>query len=377
MSTALSYEWPIITAGDKSAVARTLDDRDLSLPFGATSRLESAVAEFLKCSYVLAHSSGTSALMGAMHAVGVREGTEVVCPSYTWWSSAYPAYILGAAVRYCDIEAENLTLDIADAVANITERTVAIVVPHLWGVVNSIAELRAAVPSQVAIIEDASHLFGATDAGGYVGTQGDIGVFSLQSNKPLAAGEGGLLVTDNEGLLQRAMELGHYERLQTHASKYAGTGLGMKSRMHPLAAALALSQLGRLPASLTFNESLFAAFTAPLSESGLIAVVGQQPGVVHGGRTGGRLIVPDASLREQAIQTFIDSGCPAKAEYLLPLHSQARAKGRAESRAQQSLPVTNRVVPSLVHFDLPTRGGKDTAARKGEEVASRLTRVFA
>jgi dTDP-4-amino-4,6-dideoxygalactose transaminase len=104
------------------------------------------------------------------------------------------------------------------------------------------------------VIEDCSHAHGAEYKGRKVGTLGEIGVFSLQTNKPLVAGEGGMFITNNQDYYERAVLLGHFgDRAHQcvelpHNRRYVETGFGHKYRMHPLAAAIARAQLPNLDA---------------------------------------------------------------------------------------------------------------------------------
>lgn len=142
-----------------------------------------------------------------------------------------------------------------------TSRTRAIVVTHLWGMPAKMTELIAlARKHNLKIIEDASHAQGAMWRGQPCGTLGDISVFSLQSSKLAPAGEGGMLLTNDEALMERALFLGDIERireLKTPALRFAGTSFGVKTRMAPLSAAVAQVQLRRLEErNARRNESL-------------------------------------------------------------------------------------------------------------------------
>lgn len=244
-----------INAQDIKFVTEALRKKDISFPFGCTRKLEIAVSDFLKCKYVVAHCNGTSALYSAVKALNLNKGDEIICPSYTWWSSASPIVNLGYKLVFCEIR-EDLTIDFQDVLRKITSKTRAVIIPHLWGNICDVGSLkrflRASGHDRIFIIEDASHVFAGKYKNKFLGTLGDIGVFSLQKNKFLTAGEGGLLVTNNKELFFNSLPLGHYERMAKKLPidhklrKFCNTGLGFKFRMHPLAAALALSQLSKI-----------------------------------------------------------------------------------------------------------------------------------
>jgi dTDP-4-amino-4,6-dideoxygalactose transaminase len=126
----------------------------------------------------------------------------------------------------------------------------AIVVTHLWGMPAKMTEIRAlASRHNLRLIEDASHAQGARWRDRWCGTLGDIGVFSLQGSKLAPAGEGGILLTEDAELLERAVCLGDIERirrLDSPAARLAATSFGIKTRMAPLSAAVARVQLRHL-----------------------------------------------------------------------------------------------------------------------------------
>jgi dTDP-4-amino-4,6-dideoxygalactose transaminase len=124
------------------------------------------------------------------------------------------------------------------------------VVVHLWGMPSKMDELLAiARKHNLKVLEDASHAHGATYRGRPIGTLGDATVFSLQTNKLAPAGEGGVLVTNDDALVEHVTCLGHFERvlpMKTAARRFAGTGFGLKHRMAPMSAAVARVQLKHL-----------------------------------------------------------------------------------------------------------------------------------
>lgn len=238
--------WPIITDEDVAAVTDVLRSGELSL-HKITQELEKDYRTWLGLKHALACCNGTSAIFAAMHSFGLQPGDEVLVPSATYWASVMPVLWCGAVPVFCESEPEQLGLDPDDVVKKITPRTRAMVVVHLWGMPSKMDALLAiAKRHNLKIFEDASHAHGAKYRGRWVGTLGDAAVFSLQTNKLAPAGEGGILVTNNDAIHEHALCLGHFERilnLQTPARRFAGTGWGMKHRMAPLSAAVARTQL--------------------------------------------------------------------------------------------------------------------------------------
>jgi dTDP-4-amino-4,6-dideoxygalactose transaminase len=126
------------------------------------------------------------------------------------------------------------------------------VIVHLWGLPARVDDLLAlARRHNLKVIEDASHALGASSGGVPCGRFGDISVFSMQTSKLAAAGEGGVLLTDDDACYERAVCLGDIVRtyeLTTPARRFAATSFGIKTRMAPLSAAIGRTQLARLDA---------------------------------------------------------------------------------------------------------------------------------
>ena len=241
--------WPLIDERDEAAVLAVLRDGDLSL-HPVTRALEDDYRQRFGVRHALAHANGTLALLAAFRAVGLGPGDEVIVPSATWWASAVPALWLGAVPVFAESEALSAGLDPADVEQRITARTRALVVVHLWGIPSRMDELLALAQRHgLKVIEDASHAHGATWRGRPCGTLGDVGVFSLQSHKLAPAGEGGILLTNDDAIFASAASLGDVWRcweLPGPERRFAGTTFGIKTRMAPLSAAVGRSQFARL-----------------------------------------------------------------------------------------------------------------------------------
>lgn len=241
--------WPLLTAEDEAAVLAVLRDGNIST-HPVTRQLEADYAAFTGRRHALAHNNGTAALLAAFCALDLEPGDEVLVPSATWWASVVPLLWAGLVPVFCEGEPERLGLDPADMEAKITERTRAVVVVHLWGLPSRMTGIfEVARRHNLKIVEDASHAHGATWRGRPCGTLGDISVFSLQGDKLAPAGEGGVLLTDDDAYYERAVCLGDVMRiieLETPAQRFAATTFGIKTRMSPLNAAIARVQLKHL-----------------------------------------------------------------------------------------------------------------------------------
>lgn len=242
------FDWPIVTPEVEEAVLEVLRAGKMS-GTDVTKQFEREFADWHGMKYALAHNTGTASLLGAMFGLGIGEGDEIICPSITYWASCLPVYILRGTVVFADIDPKTMCIDPNDIEHRITDRTKAIVVVHYAG---HPADMDAILPiarrHNLAVLEDPSHAHGARYKGRLVGTMGDVAGFSLMSGKSLACGEGGILLTDDRRIYERALAFGHYARHDelTLEDIVAGAGLawgGMKFRMHQLTSAMARVQL--------------------------------------------------------------------------------------------------------------------------------------
>lgn len=249
LSAAEASRWPIIGDEEVAAVTEILRSGELSL-HPVTQELEDDYRSYLGVKHALACCNATAAIFAALHSFKLKPGDEVLVPSATYWASVMPVLWCGAVPIFCESENDRIGLDPDDVESKITDKTRAMVVVHLWGMPSKMERLLAiASDHNLKVLEDASHAHGAKWRGKPVGTLGDVGVFSLQTNKLAPAGEGGIFVTNNDEILEHAICLGHFERvyhLQTAARRFAGTGFGLKHRMAPLSAAVARVQLRHL-----------------------------------------------------------------------------------------------------------------------------------
>ncbi|MEF3301563.1 DegT/DnrJ/EryC1/StrS family aminotransferase [Paenibacillus sp. GYB003] len=243
------FKWPIITEEDEAAAVQVLRDGAMS-GTDITRKFEQEFAAWLGMDYALGFNNGTSSLLGAFYGCGIGVGDEVICPSVTYWASALPAYSLGASVVFAEIDPVSLCIDPNDIEHRITDKTKAIVVVHYLGHPADMDPIMAiARKHNLKVIEDVSHAQGGYYKGRRVGTIGDVGAMSLMAGKSFAIGEGGIFVTNDREIYERAIAFGHYERyngdIQTaNLQPYAGLPLGgYKFRMHQVSSAVGRVQL--------------------------------------------------------------------------------------------------------------------------------------
>ncbi len=258
---------------DLAAVADTLRSGWLTMG-PRTEAFERAFAAQLGARHAIAVSSCTAALHLAYLAAGVGPGDEVIVPSFTFTATASAVLYCGATPVFADIIGlEDLSIDPAEVERLITPRTKAVTAVHFAGYaapVDRLAELCR--DRQVALIEDAAHSPSAALNGRKLGTFGLAGAFSLFSNKVLAVGEGGLLVTDDDEVAElarrlrsHAMTLSSWEKHQGAHRMYDVPALGFNYRIDEPRSALALSRLTRLEEGIERRRVLTRRYRAELS----------------------------------------------------------------------------------------------------------------
>jgi dTDP-4-amino-4,6-dideoxygalactose transaminase len=242
------FKWPIIMEEDEQATLEVLREGKMS-GTDVTMQFEQEFAAWHDVRHALAHNTGTAALQAAMFACKVGVGDEIIAPSLTYWASALPAFSLGATIVFAEVEPHTICLDPTDIEHRITERTKAIVPVHYCGhPCDMDAIMKIAEKHNVKVIEDVSHAQGGLYKGRLVGTMGHVGAMSLMSGKSLAIGEGGMLMTNDEEIYERAVAWGHYERTsqltRPELKPFAGLPQGAyKYRMHQISSAVGRVQL--------------------------------------------------------------------------------------------------------------------------------------
>ena len=206
---------------------------------------ERRFAEYCGVRHGVAVSSGTAALQVAVDALDLQPGDEVVMPTFTIISCAAALVRRGCVPVLVDCEPQTWCMDVAQVPRKISPRTCALMAVHIYGHPVDMDPLRELARQHVlAIIEDAAEAHGAQYKGRRCGSLGTLSVFSFYANKIITTGEGGMVLTDDAGLAEKARALRDLcfrrERRFLHAE------LGYNYRLTNLQAALGVAQLARM-----------------------------------------------------------------------------------------------------------------------------------
>ena len=249
-------EWPWMNEASEQYVQEALDSGHWCRNAGGEfcDRLEAEFAEYHDAEHAVAVSNGTAAIELALLACGVEPGDEVIVPSYSFIASASAVPAVGAVPRFVDTDPETYNIDLDHLEGVITDRTVGVVGVHFAGYPMDMDRLVPLVEEHdLFLVEDAAHAQGTEWRGEKVGTFGDFGTFSFQESKSLPSGEGGIVVTDDDVLAERARILHNIGREQG-TTGYRHYRMGTNYRLSEIHAALALGQLEKLDAENRTRE---------------------------------------------------------------------------------------------------------------------------
>lgn len=231
-------------------------------------RFEQEFARFCEARHAVACANGTTALHLALATLGIGPGDEVLVPDLTFVATANVVHYTGATPVLVDADPATWTLDPTDARRKVTPRTRAIIPVHIYGhPVDLDPLLELAAQHGVAVVEDAAEAHGARYKGRRVGAIGRIGAFSLYGNKIITTGEGGMLVTNDPTLAERAAFL--RDHAMDARRRYYHPEVGFNYRMTNIQAAIGCAQLEQAEAILDRRKAIAAAY-----EAGLAAIPG-------------------------------------------------------------------------------------------------------
>ncbi len=274
-STFLSFQPPAVGEEEVEAAADAI--RSGWLTSGPrVAELEARAAEFLEARHVLALSSGTAALHLGLLAAGVRPGDEVITTPITWPATANVIVHCGATPVFADVRESDLNVDPERVRELVGPRTRAIMPVDLYG---QPCDLDPLLELGLPVVEDAAHSIESRYRGRKVGSIAHVTCFSLYATKNVAAGEGGLLATDDDAVAAAVDDLRVMRR--GHGSLYDVAVPGYKANLSDVLAAIALVQLGKVDRHRTIRERHFAAYDEAVAGLDGIEAVARDPRDVH------------------------------------------------------------------------------------------------
>jgi dTDP-4-amino-4,6-dideoxygalactose transaminase len=315
VKSAYKFEWPVITSEIERAVIKQLHEKiSIYGREGIYIEVEEKFAHYHGMKYVISTNSGTSALHSAFFGVGIGPGDEVICPTYTFLATVTPILQCNGIPVLCDAQIDTGNIDPKEILSRITNRTKAIVITHVWGHPCEMDEIvKIAHDNGLYLIEDCSHAHGATYKGKKVGTFGDVSAWSLQAKKVITAGEGGILLTNNQTIFERATLLGHFRvrSEQTveseHYRQYSSTGFGLNYRMHPIGAAIANVEIDHLSERIAGRKHNLDLLSNLLADIPGITPPITRPYVTRGAYYGYKPLYQTEELKNLPVNVYVDA----------------------------------------------------------------------
>lgn len=260
----LPVNQPQLDGREKELLIECIESGWISSDGPYIARFEDGFAQFIGVNHGVAVSNGTAALEAALFALEINEGDEVIMPSFTIISCAIAALRFGAKPVLVDIEPLTWNINVESIESKITPRTKAIMAVHMYGHpcdMDPILDL--ARRYNLKVIEDASQVHGALYKGKRCGSIGDISTFSFYANKILTTGEGGMVMTSDECLADRAR---NYRNLCFRTERrFYHTEIGNNLRMTNMQAAIGVAQLERLDKIVERKRAIGAHYTKLLN----------------------------------------------------------------------------------------------------------------
>lgn len=236
---------PLLDGNEKKYLCQCIDTGWISSEGPFVREFEQKMSMTVDRRYGVAVSNGTAALEVAVRALGIREGDEVIMPALTIISCAMAVTKAGAVPVLVDSDMHTWNMKVDEIEAKITPRTRAIMIVHLYGLpVDVDPVIGLAQKYGLRVIEDAAQMHGQTYKGRPCGSFGDISTFSFYPNKHITTGEGGMIVTDDEGLAERCRTL--RDLCFKKDMRYVHDEISDNYRFTNLQAAVGLAQLERL-----------------------------------------------------------------------------------------------------------------------------------
>lgn len=366
---------PDITQLEVDLVSRVLQSGMLALGPMA-HEFEADAARLAGRRYGVACSSGTAALHIAMLTMAVEPGAEVITTPFSFIASSNCILYAGGTPRFVDIEQETLGLDPTLVEEAASPATVGVVAVDVFGKPCRLDSIeRLAAERGWWLVEDACEGIGSTLGGRALGSFGAVSTFAFYPNKQVTTGEGGILVTDDDGIAAHARSLRNQGR-DEDGTWLRHVRLGFNYRLDELSAALGVAQLRRFEELSAKRRQVVAWYQEALDGVDWLTLPRTEPGTAVNWFV--YVVRVAAPLdRDEVMAQLADMGVPSR-PYFTPLHLQPYYRERFGYRPGD-FPVTERVASETLALPFSTLLGADEVSRVADalRVAGRRTRIRA
>jgi len=344
---------PKIGEEEVQAVVKVLRSGMLTSSLGVgpmVTELEKNFAKFAGVKHAVAVNTGTAALHSAVVASGVKQGDEVILPSFTFVATAEAVVLAGGKPVFADIGDDTYNLSPSAVEKSITKRTKAILPVDLYGFSADMKPMREiAAKHDLALIEDAAQAHGATYAGKPAGAFADVACWSLYASKNITTGEGGVITTNNNQIDETL------RMIRTHGekAKYSSLMLGTNYRMSEIQAAIGNVQLEKLPSFLVKRRQNAQQLTKILEKSSRLVLPWESEDRQHSWYLyTARLKNGTETERNKIVEELKKKGIGAEVYYVNPVHQMPFYR---ENFGSAKLPETDKASKQV--FSLPIHPG--------------------
>ena len=344
---------PKIGEEEVQAVLEVMRKGPLTNALGAGPKVlefERNFAKFAGVKHAVAVNTGTAALHSAIAAVGVKQGDEVVLPSFTFVATAEAVVLAGGKPVFTDIDPQTYNLSPDAVKKSITEKTKAIVPVDLYGYSADMKPIREiAAKHNLAVVEDAAQAHGTTYAGKPAGAFADAACWSLYASKNITTGEGGVVTTDNDEIADTLRLI----RNHGEKAKYASLMLGNNYRMSEIQAAIGVVQLGKLPSFVAKRRQNAQQLTKILEKTSRLQLPTESKSQQHSWYLYTvKLKDGTETERNKIVQELKQKEIGAEVYYINPVHQMPYYR---ENFGSRNLPETERAAKQV--FSLPVHPG--------------------
>lgn len=352
MKPRIHYTKPSITSLETAYAADAAANGWGDKCYAYISRFENAFCAHLGVRHAIATSSCTGALHIGMAALGLGPGDEVILADTNWVATAAPIVHLGATPVFVDVLPDSWCIDPAAVEAAITPRTRAIVAVHLYGNLCDMESLLAiGARHGIPVIEDAAEAIGSEYFGRRAGSMGVFASFSFHGTKTLTTGEGGMLVTNDATLYEKALTLSNHGRARGQKKQFWPDMLGFKYKMSNIQAAIGCGQLERVDELIARKREILAEYRRRLRHIGEIAMNPEPEGTINGAWMPTAVFGPASGVtRERLQEAFAKENIDARV-FFHPLSSLPMFTERRANRHAWDLPTRAINLPSYHDMD--------------------------
>ncbi|MDH5375595.1 MAG: DegT/DnrJ/EryC1/StrS aminotransferase family protein [Candidatus Bathyarchaeota archaeon] len=338
------------------AVVKVMKSGFLTHGLGAgpvVTKFEKAFAKFVGAKHAIAVNTGTSALHLAIAGAGIKQGDEVILPSFTFVSTAEVIAIAGAKPVFVDIDPETHNISPKKVEKALTKKTKAVMPVDLYGLPADMQPIKDIADKHgLTIIEDSAQAHGASYKGKPVGTFADAACWSFYASKNMTTGEGGMITTNNGELAEKM----RFMRSHGEKEKYKSLMLGHNYRMPEIQAAIGCVQLKKLPKFLAKRRENVKRLTAELGKAKNLQLPKEPKGCKHSWYLYTiRLKGPKGNKRDKIVEALRQKGIGAEVYYTTPIHLMPYYRKFGRYRLPETEKAAKHVLSLPVHPGVNTK----------------------